>query len=134
MTTQAEKAFEEWAESKGIKPNGNAQKMTYKLMKVAWSAAWQQATEARTEDQQEIWDKLLDGLSEMGVPFSHLMDHSTDGEIAPGGKYQWEAVAMLRVGDDDPYSGLGWTPLEAMQSLHKNVAAAIRQLKGEEAK
>lgn len=92
MTTQAEKAFEEWAESKGIKPNGNAQKMTYKLMKVAWSAAWQQATEESA--------KLADS-------------------------YQTSCCKnRLEVCDD----------CGAIEAAGSAIAAAIRQLKGEEAK
>ena len=101
MTTQAEKAFEEWAESKGIKPNGNAQKMTYKLMKVAWSAAWQQATEeaARIADDYSCWP--------------------------PKRKFVFK---------DNALTGSSFGCIDTAQSAADQIAAAIRQLKGEEAK
>lgn len=55
--------------------------------------------------------------------------YSTAGDILPEGLYQWQAVAKLIKGDDDPYEGLGWTPLEAIKDLYKNLERLDNEIK-----
>lgn len=34
---------------------------------------------------------------------------------------QYRALTNTRVGDDDPFEGIGWTPSEAMRNLRKTL-------------
>ena len=63
----------------------------------------------------------LDRIKELGREFDRLEAYCTDGDIRPPYPYQWRAVTKIVPGDDDPFEGLGGTPLEAMRNLYKDV-------------
>lgn len=63
----------------------------------------------------------LDSIRKLGREFDHLEAYCTDGDIRPPYPYQWRAVAKMVPGDDDPFEGVGATPLEALRALYKDV-------------
>ncbi len=62
----------------------------------------------------------LDAIKKLEVnrEFSKLEAFCTDGDIRPPYPYQWRAVSTLISGDDDPFEGLGETPLKALRNLY----------------
>ena len=62
----------------------------------------------------------LDAIKELGMDreFAKLEAFCTDGDIRPPYPYQWRATSTLLAGDDDPFEGLGETPLEALRNLY----------------
>jgi hypothetical protein len=68
--------------------------------------------------KQRDFDFYLDSLEQRGIKLDCLKAYSTAGDIRPGRAYQWEANAVLREGEDDPLTGVGWTPIEAVRSLY----------------
>jgi hypothetical protein len=55
---------------------------------------------------------------EMNREFSKLEAFCTDGDIRPPYPYQWKAISTVLAGDDDPFEGLGESPLEALKNLY----------------
>lgn len=72
-------------------------------------------------------DFYLEEISDMEFEVDYIKPHSTAGDITPLGLYQWQALTVLKDGDDDVYDGLGWTPLKAVKDLYK----LIKKCKGE---
>ena len=58
------------------------------------------------------------------VEFDCLRPYSTYGDWRPPYPYQWMATTRVRPGDDDPFEGVGGTPLEAVKDLYKSLMAA----------
>lgn len=54
----------------------------------------------------------------MSREFAKLEAFCTDGGIRPPYPYQWLATSTLLPGDDDPFEGIGETPLEAVRNLY----------------
>jgi len=65
----------------------------------------------------------LDKIKELksGRTFAMLEAFCTDGDIRPTHPYQWRATSTLLSGDDEPFEGVGWTPLEALYNLYKEM-------------
>lgn len=57
--------------------------------------------------------------------FSKLEAICTDGSILPSFSYQWRATSTMIPGDDDPFEGLGGTPIEAIRALYKDMKYAV---------
>lgn len=55
---------------------------------------------------------------EMGREFTKLEAFCTDGDIKPPYPYWWRATSTMVVGDDDPFEGVGETPLQALRNLY----------------
>lgn len=53
--------------------------------------------------------------------FDRFEIYSSDGELRPAYKYQWHALAKPFEFDDDAYSGIGATPLEAIRNLYNSM-------------
>lgn len=66
----------------------------------------------------------LDRIVELGRKTERIEIYSTAGDILPPYPYQYRAVTNVIPGDDDPFEGVGGTPLEAVRELHKSVKAA----------
>lgn len=45
----------------------------------------------------------------------------TDGDLRPPYPYQWRAISTTIPGDDDPFEGLGESPLEALKNLYEGM-------------
>lgn len=58
---------------------------------------------------------------DMGREFKMLEAICTDGDIRPPYPYQWRAISTLIPGDDDPFEGLGESPLEALRNLYADM-------------
>ena len=69
-------------------------------------------------------DFYLDGIRDKGREFQCLEAISTDGDIRPPYAWKWRAKTKIVPGDDDPFEGLGGTPLEALRELYKAVKAS----------
>lgn len=65
----------------------------------------------------------LDKIKELdiGREFSKLEAICTDGSILPPYPYQWKATSTMVPGDDDPFEGLGGSPLAALRELYKEM-------------
>lgn len=65
----------------------------------------------------------LDAIKELAVDreFSKLEAVCTDGDLRPPYPYQWRATSTLLAGDDDPFEGIGESPLEALRNLYKEM-------------
>lgn len=63
----------------------------------------------------------LDKIKELdiGREFDCLKVYCTDGDIRPPYPYQWHAVSTTILGDDEPFEGIGDSPLSALRSLYK---------------
>ena len=88
------------------------------------------STRSSISPKQRDFDWYLDAMEQQGLPFGYLKAYSTAGDIRPPRPYQWEAVAKSRPGDDDSYSGLGWTPIEAVRKLYRHWQQARRAAGG----
>lgn len=53
------------------------------------------------------------------VEFDSVRAVSTAGDIRPPYPYQWIAATKPREGDDEPFEGLGATPLQAVKELYE---------------
>jgi len=78
----------------------------------------------------------LDAIKALDIDreFSRLEVFCTDGDIRPPYPYQWRAISTMLSGDDDPFEGLGETPLEALRNLYKEMKEfkiSLTQGKGE---
>ena len=67
----------------------------------------------------------LDGIKKLGREFKSLEAICTDGDIRPPYRYQWRAISNIVAGEDDPFEGLGGTPIEAMRNLYKSIKYAV---------
>lgn len=63
----------------------------------------------------------LDRIKYFGWDFDRLEAYCTDGDIRPPYPYQWRALTKLVPGYDDPFEGIGGSPLEAMRHLYLDV-------------
>lgn len=65
----------------------------------------------------------LDAIKELGMEreFSKLETFCTDGDIRPPYPYQCTAYSTMIPGDDDPFEGMGGSPLEALRNLYKGM-------------
>lgn len=63
----------------------------------------------------------LDKIRSADCEFDKLEVFCTDGDIRPPHPYQWYATTKILPGHDDPFEGIGWTPLEAIRNLWKEV-------------
>lgn len=65
----------------------------------------------------------LDKIKDLGIDreFATLEAFCTDGDIRPPYPYQWIAKSTMIPGDDDPWEGIGGTPLEAIKDLYSNM-------------
>jgi hypothetical protein len=66
-------------------------------------------------------DYYLDKIVDMNYEVDYIRPWSTAGDIRPPYPYQWQAVIVLRAGDEDTISAVGGTPLEAVKSLYKEL-------------
>jgi hypothetical protein len=57
------------------------------------------------------------------LEFDKLEAFCTDGDIHPPYSYQWRATTKIREGEDDPFEGLGGSPLQAIHKLWKEAKA-----------
>lgn len=60
------------------------------------------------------------------VEFDKLVPWTTAGDIRPPYPYQWQALTKPRPGDDDPFEGIGGTPLEAVRDLYHSLIKATQ--------
>lgn len=65
----------------------------------------------------------LDEIKKLGMSreFKSLEAFCTDGGIHPPFPYQWVAKSTMISGDDDPFEGLGETPLDALRGLYQQM-------------
>jgi len=75
------------------------------------------------ETKSRSFTFYLDKIKELeiGRKFSKLEAYCTDGDIRIPYPYQWRAISTLIPGDDDPFEGLGGTPLEALRNLYSDM-------------
>jgi len=69
-------------------------------------------------------DKIK-GLN-MGREFDYLKAFCTDGDIRPPYPYQWQAFSTTILGDDEPFEGVGGSPLSAVKRLYE----AMKEFEG----
>jgi len=74
----------------------------------------------------------LDEIDEMGRKFEKLEAISTEGSPMAPFPYQWRAVSDRLEGEDDPYEGLGKTPIEAVINLYREIKHAIKNYNPED--
>lgn len=58
------------------------------------------------------------------IEFDKLVPWSTAGDFRPPYPYQWQALTKPRPGDDDPFEGIGGSPLEAVRDLYRTLKQA----------
>lgn len=58
---------------------------------------------------------------DMGRECQAIEVYCTDGDIRPPYPYQWRAISTMIQGDDDPFEGIGGSPLEALRNLYKEM-------------
>ncbi len=63
----------------------------------------------------------LDKIEEMGRKFEKLEAISTAGSPMAPYPYQWRATSNRFEGEDDPFEGLGSSPIEAIHALYKSI-------------
>ena len=80
-------------------------------------------SEAVRSSKARNYTFYLDAIKELDIDreFCKLEAVCTDGGIRPPYPYQWRALSTILVGDDDPFEGLGGTPLEALRNLYKEM-------------
>lgn len=68
----------------------------------------------------------LDAIKKLDIEreFDKLEAFCTDGDIRPPYPYQWRAISTIIIGDDDPFEGLGGSPLEALRNLYLEMKSA----------
>ena len=81
---------------------------------------------SRISPKARDFNFYLDQLHQVGIELDCLRAASTAGDIRPGGAYQWTAFALVQPGDDDPFIGVGWAPIESIRSLYRSVRSAQR--------
>ena len=91
-------------------------------------------SEAPRKTKSHSYTFYLDKIKELdiGREFAELKAYCTDGDIRPPYPYQWIATSTMLVGDDDPYEGIGESPLEALRNLYKSMKHAIEHPEGYE--
>lgn len=67
------------------------------------------------------YDYYLDKIWDAELGFDKLEAICTDGDIKPPYRYQWRATTKIPKGADDPFEGLGDTPLNALKALLKAI-------------
>ena len=77
----------------------------------------------RTSKKSHSLTSYLDAIKELGMKreFAKLEAICTDGDIRPPYPYQWRATSTMIPGDDDPFEGLGETPIEAIRNLYNQM-------------
>lgn len=81
-------------------------------------------SEAPRKGKARSFTFYLDKIKELGLEFDKLQAICTDGDFKPPYPYQWIAYTKRREGEDDPYEGVGASPLEALTALHKYINEA----------
>jgi hypothetical protein len=84
-------------------------------------------SEAPRNSKQRNLTFYLDAIKKLpidGHEFATFEAQCTDGDIRPPYPYQWIAKSTMIPGDDDPFEGIGATPLEALRDLHKEMRYA----------
>ena len=74
----------------------------------------------------------LDRIKELGCEFDKLEAFCTDGDIRPPYPYQWRATTKIIEGADDPFEGLGDTPIKALRELTNEVKAQMEYIPNDE--
>lgn len=59
----------------------------------------------------------LERMRIAGIELDCVKVYSTAGDIHPPYPFQFQAIAKLRIGDDDPLEGIGGSILEAIRNL-----------------
>jgi len=77
----------------------------------------------------DLWVEKINDLE--WVEFDCIKAWSTAGDITPPYPFQWQALTKLTKGDDEPYEGLGGTPLEAVKNLYVNLKGLEDSYDGE---
>lgn len=80
---------------------------------------------SNTNNINYFLELIADLDNEYGIEFDHLKPYTTAGDIRPPYPYQWVATTKPRPGDDDPFEGVGGTPLEAVRNLWKDICAVL---------
>lgn len=65
------------------------------------------------------------------VEFDCLKVFCTAGDIRPPYPHQWVAYTKVREGEDDPFEGVGRTPLEAIRDLYRILKESEEHLEGD---
>ena len=83
-------------------------------------------SEAPRKAKQHSYTFYLDKIKELdiGREFATLKAFCTDGDIRPEVPYQWVAHSTLVPGDDDPFEGVGDSPLNALKDLYESMKNA----------
>ena len=78
-------------------------------------------SEAPRNGKARSYTFYIDAIKALDIDreFAKLEASCTDGDIKPPYPYQWRATSTMVVGEDDPYEGLGGSPLEALRNLYK---------------
>lgn len=89
---------------------------------------------APRKSKQHSYTYYLDKISELGMEreFATLNAFCTDGDINPPYPYQWIAYSTMLSGDDDPFEGVGNSPLNALRALYKAMKNAQQALLDED--
>lgn len=84
-------------------------------------------SEAPRNSRARDFTFYLDSIKSLKLDreFSKLEAICTDGDMTPPYAYQWRATSTMLVGDDDPFEGLGGTPIEAIRALYKDMKYAV---------
>lgn len=89
-------------------------------------------SEAPRKGKARSFTFYLDKIREMELEFDKLEAICTDGDIKPPYPYQWIAKTKIRHGDDDPFEGVGSSPLEALHDLWKSAKKWLNTASDEE--
>ena len=89
---------------------------------------------AECNPKQHSYAYYLDKIKELGLDreFAKLEAHCTDGDIRPKYPYQWVARSTTIPGDDDPFEGIGSSPLEASKKLYEEMKEFLENYDPEE--
>lgn len=80
----------------------------------------------KIKEQFELYkaiEKIETVFDEYGIWFDHLEGWRCEGWRSNPYDHpiQYRALSNVRNGDDDPFEGEGWTPLEAIEDLTKSL-------------
>lgn len=83
-------------------------------------------SEAPRKAMQHSYTYYLDKIKELGIEreFATLKAFCTDGDIHQPFPYQWVAHSTMVPGDDDPFEGMGDSPLNALKDLYEGMKHA----------
>ena len=80
-------------------------------------------SEAPRNPKARSYTFYLDAIKSLGMgrEFAKFEAFCTDGDIRPPYPYQWIAKSTMVTGDDDPFEGIGGSPLEAIRNLYHSM-------------